>query len=73
MVNLQAQANNPPVQQQMPRHKHREFMSHHPPVFTHAADPLEAKDWLKTVLNTVQKMLTTCQCDHKEKVLYAIG
>jgi hypothetical protein len=44
-------------------------MSHHPPVFTHAADPLEAEDWLKTVL----KMLTTCQCDDKEKVLYAAG
>jgi hypothetical protein len=38
-------------------------------VFTHAADPLEAKDWLKTVL----KMLTTCQCDDREKVLYAAG
>jgi hypothetical protein len=38
-------------------------------VFTHAADPLEAEDWLKTVL----KMLTTCQCDDREKVLYAAG
>jgi hypothetical protein len=38
-------------------------------VFTHAADPLEAGDWLKTVL----KMLTTCQCDDREKVLYAAG
>jgi hypothetical protein len=44
-------------------------MSHHPPVFTHAADPLEAEDWLKTVL----KMLTTCQCDDRENVLYAAG
>jgi hypothetical protein len=44
-------------------------MSHHPPVFTHAADSLEAEDWLKTVL----KMLTTCQCDDREKVLYAAG
>jgi hypothetical protein len=26
-------------------------MSHYPPVFTHAADPLEAEDWLKVVLN----------------------
>jgi hypothetical protein len=38
-------------------------------VFAHAADPLEAEDWLKTVL----KMLTTCQCDDREKVLYAAG
>jgi hypothetical protein len=49
--------------------KHREFMSHHPPVFTHAADPLDADDWLKTV----SKMLTTAQCDDREKVLFAAG
>jgi hypothetical protein len=49
--------------------KHREFMSHRPPVFTHAADLLDADDWLKTV----GKMLTTTQCDVKEKVLYAVG
>jgi hypothetical protein len=49
--------------------KHREFMSHRPPVFTHAADPLDADDWLKTV----GKMLTTTQCDDKEKVLFAAG
>jgi hypothetical protein len=54
--NLQAQVNNPPVQQLAPCNKHREFMSHHLPVFTHAIDPLEAQVWLKTVL----KMLTTC-------------
>jgi hypothetical protein len=52
----EAQANNPSMQQPAPHNKHREFMSHHPLVFTHAADPLEAEDWLKTVL----KMLTTC-------------
>jgi hypothetical protein len=69
MTNLQAQVNNPPIQPPAPRNKHREFMSHHPPVFTHAADPLEAEDWLKTVL----KKLTTCQCDDREKVLYAAG
>jgi hypothetical protein len=47
--------------------KHREFMSHRPPVFTHAADPLDADDWLKIV----GKMLTTAQCDNREKVLFA--
>jgi hypothetical protein len=67
VTNLQAQVNNPLVQQSTPRNKHREFMSHPPPpVFTHAADPLEAEDWLKTVL-------TTCQCDDREKVLYVAG
>jgi hypothetical protein len=30
-------------------------MSHRPPVFTHAADPLDADDWLETV----GKKLTT--------------
>jgi hypothetical protein len=69
MANLQAQVNNAPVQQPMPRNKHQEFMSHHPPVFPHVADPLEGEDWLKTVL----KMLTTCQCDDREKILYAAG
>jgi hypothetical protein len=49
--------------------KHREFMSHRPPVFTHAANPLDADDWLKTV----GKMLTTAQCDDREKVLFAAG
>jgi hypothetical protein len=68
VTNLQAQVNNPPVQPPSPRNKHRE-LSHHPPMFTHAADPLEAEDWLKTVL----KMLTTCQCDDREKVMYAAG
>jgi hypothetical protein len=50
VMNLQGQVNNPLVQQPAPRNMNREFMSHHPPVFTHVADPLEAEDWLKTVL-----------------------
>jgi hypothetical protein len=49
--------------------KHKEFMSHRPPVFTHAADPLDADDWLKTI----GKMLTTAQCDDRKKVLFAAG
>jgi hypothetical protein len=72
VANMQAQANNPPQpppQQPAPMNKHREFMSHHPPFFTHAADPLDADDWLKTV----GKMLTTAQCDDREKVLFAAG
>jgi hypothetical protein len=72
VANMQAQANNPPQpppQRSAPMNKHREFMSHRPPVFTHAADPLDADDWLKTV----SKMLTTAQCDDREKVLFAAG
>jgi hypothetical protein len=70
--NLQAQVNNPPQpppQQPASMNKHREFMSHHLTVFTHAADPLDADYWLKTV----GKMLTTAQCDDREKVLFAAG
>jgi hypothetical protein len=70
VADLQVQVNNPPQQQQQaPMNKHREFMSNRSPVFTHAADPLEADDWLKTI----SKMLTTAQCDDREKVLYAAG
>ena len=38
-------------------------------MFTHAADLLEAEDWLKAV----EKMLTVTQCTDREKVLYASG
>jgi hypothetical protein len=47
VANLQAEVNNSPVQQLVPLNKHREFTSHHPPVFSHAANPLEAEDWLE--------------------------
>ncbi|CAN6382005.1 unnamed protein product [Urochloa humidicola] len=53
---LQTQINNGANQQnqnQPPRDKHREFMSHRPPTFSHSPDPLQADDWLKTV----EKML----------------
>jgi hypothetical protein len=51
---------------QMPRDKHAEFMRGHPPVFAHFADPMDAKDWLRTV----ERELHTAQCDDREKVLY---
>jgi hypothetical protein len=72
VANLQAHVNNPPQpppQQSAPMNRHREFMSHRSPVFTHAADPLDADDWLKTM----GKMLTIAQCDDREKVLFAAG
>ena len=65
---IQHQQQQQQVQQQ-PRDKHREFMSHKPPNFSHAPDPLEADDWLKTI----GKMLTISQCNDREKVLYAAG
>jgi hypothetical protein len=50
MASIQAQIN----QNQPHKDKNQQFMSHCPPVFSHAVDPLEADDWLKTV----EKMLT---------------
>jgi hypothetical protein len=59
MASMQAQI----TQNQPHKDKHQQFMSHCPPVFSHAVDPLEADDWLKTV----EKMLTI------SLVLYASG
>jgi len=44
-------------------------MKGHPPVFTHAANPLEADDGLRVV----EKQLKIAQCNDLEKVLYASG
>jgi hypothetical protein len=51
------------------RDKHRDFMRHHPPAFSHAVDPLDADDWLKVI----GKKLEITQCNDREKVLYALG
>ena len=56
----------PPVQV---RDKRGEFMKGHPPVFTHASDPMEADDWLRAV----EKQLNIAQCNDLENVLYASG
>jgi hypothetical protein len=67
--NLQAQQNQPPPQGPPPPpppvNKHREFMSHNPPTYSHSVDPLDADDWLKTI----NKMLNITQCNDREKVL----
>jgi hypothetical protein len=68
----QNQHNQQPQQQQYAppaRDKHRDFMSHHPPTFSHAVDPLDADDWLKVI----GKKLDITQCNDREKVLYASG
>jgi hypothetical protein len=41
------------------RDKHRDFMSHHPPAFSHAVDPLDADDLLKVI----GKKLHITQCN----------
>jgi hypothetical protein len=51
------------------RDKHRDFMSHHPPTFSHAVDPLDVDGWLKVI----GKKLDITQCNDREKVLYALG
>jgi hypothetical protein len=68
--NLQAQQNQPPpAAPPAPTDKHKEFMSHHPPTYSHSTDPLDADDWLKTVT----KKLERAQCNDHEMVLYASG
>ena len=42
-----------------PRDKRGEFLKGHPPVFSHATDPLEADDWLCAL----KKQLNIAQCD----------
>jgi hypothetical protein len=45
--NLQAQLNQPappPPPPPQPRDKHKEFMSHHPPTYSHSSNPLDADD-----------------------------
>jgi hypothetical protein len=70
--NLQAQQNQPqppPLAPPAPRDKHKEFMSHHPPTYSHSTDPLDVDDWLKTIT----KKLERAQCTDREMVLYASG
>jgi hypothetical protein len=68
--NIQAQQNQPPpAAPPTPVDKHKEFMSHRPPTYSHSTDPLHADDWLKTVT----KKLETTQCTDREMVLYAAG
>jgi hypothetical protein len=61
---------HPQVQVQMPqvpRDKRAEFIRGHPPVFAHFADPMDAEDWLRTLV----RELHTAQCNDSEKVLYS--
>ena len=70
ITNMQVQMNQaPPLPPPPARDRHREFMSHKPPTFSHSSDPLQADDWIKTV----EKMLNIVQCTDREKVLYAFG
>jgi hypothetical protein len=66
--NIQAQQNQPPpAAPPAPVDKHKEFMSHRPPTYSHSTDPLDAKDWLKIVTTKLEMT----QRSDKEMVLYA--
>jgi hypothetical protein len=70
IANMQAQMNQAPPSPPPPaRDRHREFMSHKPPSFSHSPDPLQADDCIKMV----EKMLNIVQRTHREKFLYASG
>jgi hypothetical protein len=70
ITNMQAQMNQAPPPPPPPaKDRHREYMSHKPPLFSHSPDPLQADDCIKMV----EKMLNIVQCTDREKVLYASG
>ena len=68
MQHIQNQPVGGPLPVQV-RDKQGEFMKGRPPIFTRAANPLEADDWLRAV----EKQLNMAQCNDLEKVLYASG
>jgi hypothetical protein len=63
MVNLHAQPQAPPP----PRDRLEDFQRTKPPTFSHAVEPMDADDWLKSV----EKKLQVVQCNNHEKVLLA--
>jgi hypothetical protein len=56
------QASPPP-----PRDRLGDFQHTKPPTFSHAVEPMDADDWLKSV----EKKLQVVQCNNREKVLLA--
>jgi hypothetical protein len=68
--NIQVQQNQPPsAAPPAPVDNYKEFMSHRPPTYSHSTDPLDAKDWLKTVTTKLEMTQRT----DREMVLYAAG
>jgi hypothetical protein len=63
MVNLHAQPQAP----QPPRDRLGDFQCTKLPTFSHAMEPLDADDWLKSIENKLPVM----QCNNLEKVLLA--
>jgi hypothetical protein len=63
MVNLHAQPQVPPP----PRDRLGDFQRTKPPIFSHAVEPMDADNWLKSV----EKKLQVVQYNNHEKVLLA--
>jgi hypothetical protein len=63
MVNLHAQ----PQGSLSPRDRLGDFQRTKPPTFSHAVEPMDADDWIKSV----EKKLQVVQCNNCEKVLLA--
>jgi hypothetical protein len=63
MVNLHAQPQVPPP----PRDRLGDFQCTKPPIFSHAMEPMDADNWLKSV----EKKLQVVQYNNREKVLLA--
>jgi hypothetical protein len=65
VVNMQA--TQPQVPPPPPRHRLGDFQRTKPPAFSHAVEPMDANDWLKSI----EKKLQVVQCNNREKVLLA--
>jgi hypothetical protein len=61
MVNLHAQPQAPPL----PRDRLGYFQHTKPPTFSHAMEPMDADDCLKSI----EKKLQVVQCNNSERVL----
>jgi hypothetical protein len=61
---LQQAHTQPPPPPQQPRDRRADFLRGHPPTFSHAVDPLQADDWLRSV----ERQLDIAQCDDQERV-----
>jgi hypothetical protein len=64
MQQLVQNQHNQPIAGAQPRDKCGEFLKGRTPVFTHAADPLEADDWLRAVKgsSTLHNVMTGRRC-----------
>jgi hypothetical protein len=60
MQATQPQAPRPPMRDRL-----GDFQRTKPPTFSHAVEPIDANDWLKSIENKLQVV----QCNNHEKVL----